>query len=168
MSITIEEVINRFKKNENFIVKEACGQPNLSEKHILPTELKTFYELCGGIECYLESEAFPVEILAPNLVEHANLRLIGEECIEDISSNWYLIMDCEDGNYISIDCGNERNGQCYTSFAFSHGLIGETPIISKTFTEFLLNILNYNGDYFFWEENGFKSYGDAYDNIKNL
>ncbi len=168
MNISVQEVIEMFRKSKNFIVKEACGQPQLNEIHILPAELKQFYELCGGIECYLESEAFPVEILSPNLVEHANLRLIGEKCDDDISSYWYLIMDCKDGNYISIDCSNEKNGRCYTSFGFSHGLIGGTPIISKTFTELLLNILNYNGDYFFWEEDDFKSYGDAYDNLKDL
>ncbi len=70
--------------------------------------------------------------------------------------------------YISIDCSYERNGRCYTSFRFSHGLIGESPVIARTFTEFLLNILNYKGDYFFWEEDDLKSYGDAYDNINDL
>ena len=56
-------------------------------------------------------------------------------------------------------------GICYESFEYSHALKNNCPIIAKSFTELLLNIYKYSGDYFFWKEENAEDYGDAYDNL---
>ena len=160
----IKEVIQKFQASNNFSVKEPCGYPILNNGHVLPSDMKEFYSLCGGIVCYTEEGGFPMEILSPSDVRQANLALLGNEYKEDISSAWYLIVDAEDRNYISIDCDISRNGKCYESFQYSHAAAGNCPIIALSFTELLNNIYNYKGDYFFWKDNPeFLGHGDAYD-----
>ena len=156
-------IIEKMKENENFIVREPKGKPQIKGKHILPEDVVAFYEMCGGIECYVKGEAYPIRILAPEEVVQANPVLVGEECEEDISSSWYLIADAEDGNYISIDFDKERNGRCYESFFDTHALRDNCPVVARSFTEFLKHLLEYKGDYFYWLENdAFEGYGDAY------
>ncbi|WP_313584977.1 SMI1/KNR4 family protein [Lacrimispora sp.] len=160
----IKEIIFEFKKDNNFEIKDPCGYPILKNGHVLPDDMKEFYSICGGIVCYIERGGFPIEILSPINVKHANLLLVGEEYEEDISSSWYLIADAEDGNYISIDCDPSRLGRCYESFEYSHAVAGNCPIIAMSFTELLNNIFSYKGDYFFWKDNpSFLVHGDAYD-----
>ena len=162
--MNICELIREFRKNPNFEVKEPIGFPMLKKGHIIPKDMKEFYSICGGIICYVEEGGFPMEILSPVDIRHANSVLIGEECENDISYTWYLIADAEDGNYISIDCSESRLGRCYESFEYSHAVKGHCPVIAMSFTELLVRILNYKGDYFFWKDNPqFNVHGDAYD-----
>ncbi|WP_058487105.1 SMI1/KNR4 family protein [Defluviitalea phaphyphila] len=162
--MNIKEIIQEFKKHNNFEVKEPCGYPKIKNEHILPDDIKEFYSMCGGIMCYIEKGGFPIEILSPFNVKQANLVLLGKEYEEDISSSWYIIADAGDGNYISIDCNSSRLGRCYESFEYSHAVAGNCPIIALSFTELLNNIFNYRGDYFYWKDNPyFNAYGDAYD-----
>lgn len=162
--MNIQEIIRELKSSNNFIVKEPCGYPILNNGHVLPDDMKEFFRLCGGIVCYTEEGGFPIEILSPSNVKQANLVLLGNEYKEDISSSWYLIADAEDGNYISIDCDLSRIGKCYESFIYKHAAAGNCPVIALSFTELLINIYNYKGDYFFWKDNPeFIVHGDAYD-----
>lgn len=90
--------------------------------------------------------------------------MLGNEYANDISSSWYVIADAEDGNYITIDCNQNRLGKCYESFEYSHAVAGSCPVVALSFTELLNNIFDYKGDYFFWKDNpNFISHGDAYD-----
>lgn len=159
----LEEIIMQMKKNNNFEVKKPCGLPKTMKNHILPEDVKEFYSICGGIECYLEYGGFPLTILEPSKVKLANLIVLGEQYEEDISSSWYVIADAEDGNYISIDFNRDRLGRCYESFEYSHAVKNNCPIIAKSFTELLINIFKYSGDYFFWKDEKVTHYGDAYD-----
>ncbi len=162
--MNIQEVMKKIRSNDNFEIKPPCGLPILKSGHVLPDDLKEFYQICGGIDCYIEDGGFPMQILAPNKFELANKLLLGEEYVDDISSSWYVIVDAEDGNYISIDCNANRIGKCYESFEYSHAIRGNCPVIALSFTELLDSIVNYKGDYFFWKDNlDFTSYGDAYD-----
>lgn len=162
----IEQILAEMKRNSNFEVKEPSGLPIISGNHEMPEDIKKFYSLCGGIECYIDDGGFPLEILEPTKVMLSNLVLLGQEYEEDISSSWYTIVNAEDGNYISIDFGSKRSGWCYESFEYSHAVKDNCPIIAKSFTELLLNIFRYTGDYFFWREEGAEDYGDAYGNIE--
>lgn len=159
----IEAILHEMEQSGSFVVKEAIGQPQILKKHSLPSDVEKFYKLCGGVECYVEGEAFPITILSPEEVVQANPFLLGEEFEDDISSSWYLIAYAEDGNYISIDFSEERNGRCYESFVETHALKDNCPIIGRSFTEFLSHILKYEGDFFYWQNNDdFEGYGDAY------
>ncbi len=161
----IEHVLKEIRGNDNFQVKEPCGLPVISGNHEMPEDIKRFYSLCGGIECYVNYGGFPIKILEPTKVRLSNLVILGELYDDDLSSSWYTIVDAEDGNYVSIDFNSNRMGICYESFEYSHALKNNCPIIAKSFTELLLNIYKYSGDYFFWKEENAEDYGDAYDNL---
>lgn len=159
----IESILEKMRASDRFLVKEPKGKPVINEKHFVSSDVEKFHQLCGGIECYADGSAFSIRILSPEEVSQANLVLLGEEFDEDISSSWYLIADAEDQNYISIDFSKERNGRCYESFVETHALKDNCPIIARSFTELLLYILTYEGDYFYWKDNdNFVGYGDAY------
>lgn len=162
--MNIKDLFKTLGNLSNFEIKPPCGFPKLKEGHVLPDDLKEFYTMCGGINCYTEEGGFPIEILSPSNFTQANKLLLGEEYDDDISSSWYVIVDAEDGNYITIDCDPKRIGKCYESFEYRHAVVGNCPIIALSFTELLNNIITYKGDYFFWKDDlKFVSYGDAYE-----
>jgi len=162
--MNISEILIELRKDSNFEIVPACGQPILKEGHILPKDLKEFFDMCGGISCYINNGGFPIDILSPSGFKQANELLLGSGYEDDISSSWYTIVDAKDGNYITIDCNKVRLGKCYESFEYSHAVSGNCPIIALSFTELLNNIFKYKGDYFYWKDNGkIKLYGDAYD-----
>lgn len=159
----MKEIIDKSRSNSNFKLYRPCGYPDVVGGHVLPEDVKEFYSMCGGMECYINSGGFPIRILPPSDVKLANKLLLGQTYTDDISSSWYVIADAEDGNFISIDFNPNRIGKCYESFEYTHAVSGNCPIISLSFTELLLNIINYKGDYFYWKNNTeFKIYGDAY------
>lgn len=159
----IKKIVSKMESSNNFKVNKPCGLPNILEKHLLPDDVKTFYNLCGGVECYIESGGFPLVILPPKEIKLSNIVLLGNDHKDDISSSWYLIVDAYDGNYLSIDFDRKRVGKCYESFEYSHAVKDNCPIIARSFTELLINIFDYCGDYFFWKDNEkFSCYGDAY------
>lgn len=158
----IEEIVCKMKNNRNFEIKSPCGLPKIMKEHTLPEDVKKFYSICGGVICYVEDGGFPITILDPSDIRLASPVLLGKRYEEDISSSWYLVADAEDENYISIDFSPERLGRCYESFEYSHAICGRCPIVAMSFTELLNNIYEYSGDYFFWKEDVFTFYGDAY------
>jgi hypothetical protein len=164
--MSIEKIIKLISENSNFEVKKPIGCPKVLSDHVLPDDVKEFYRLCGGISCYIKNGGFPITILSPLEVEQANISLLGKSYDEDISTSWYLIADALDGNYISIDFSPKRLGRCYESFMYTHAIKGNCQIISLSFKELLINLYEYDGDYFFWKDNNkFINLGDAYKEI---
>ena len=162
--MSIKELLKSIENNSNFIVKEPCGLPQIENNHTIPKDVKEFYFLCGGIECYIKEGGFPLSILSPDNIISTNVLLFKTNYPNDISFSWYTIADAYDGNYISIDFDIKRLGRCYESFEYSHASKGYCPIIALSFTELLINIITYTGDYFYWKDNiKFKSHGDGYD-----
>ena len=158
----IEKLIFQMRKHKNIIVRKPSMQPNISKGHTLPTDVKEFYELCGGVSFYTKCGGFPINVLSPLEVQPANIKIIGKQFDDDISSSWYLIADALDGNYISIDFEPSRLGRCYESFEYSHAIAGNCPILAVSFTQLLMSLFCYEGDYFFWKEKSFNTLGDAY------
>jgi len=159
----LKEIIHQLKISSNFIVNEPCGYPEIKDGYVLPDDIREFYSICGGIMCYTQYGGFPIEILKPSNVKLSNIALLGKHYEEDISSSWHLIADALDGNFISVDFEPTRLGRCYESFAYSHAVANNCPMIALSFTELLYSIYKYTGDYFFWLDNPrFIGYGDAY------
>ena len=139
------------------------GYPEtLNDKHLLPDDLKDFYTLCGGLGLFLESD-YPIYISSPKEFVAANPVIVGELCPDDMSSEWYIIADDKDGQYITIDLSSKRLGLCYDSFWDRHGLLGDCPIIAHTFSELLYRIVSNGGNYWYWLHDDFQSFGDVYD-----
>lgn len=170
----VSEILKVMQKRGDFNVRHKNCDFGLSihrKDCAIPDDVKEFFYLCDGVDCYIDNDkgAFPVTILSPNEVKPANDVINAGLCIDEvisITSSWYVIADCCDGNYITIDFNKKRLGRCYESFEYTHGSIGDCMIVARSFTEFLEHLINYNGDLFYWSENpNFKGYGDAFDGL---
>lgn len=159
----VKDLIELVKKMNDCEVQPPNGYPVFcNEEHHLPDDLKEFYTLCGGLGLFLESD-YPIYIVSPQEFVLANPVIVGELCSEDISSEWYIIADDKNGQYITIDFASERLGRCYDSFWDRHGLVGNCPIIAHTFSEFLFHVIKNSGAYWYWLQDDYQSLGDAYD-----
>lgn len=147
----------------NCEVYPASGLPKLRSSHMLPIDLEEFYKECGGMQLFNDSD-FPYRIIPATEINLANLEILGEEVEDDISNNWYTLIDCDNGDFVTIDLHPERLGRCYDSFHETHGLIGDTPIIAMSFTELLQQLLQHKGKLIYWLDESFVALGDAYDN----
>jgi antitoxin YokJ len=50
-----------------------------------------------------ENEEYPIHIVSPDEFILANPVIVGELCEEDISSNWYIIGNDGNDEYLTID-----------------------------------------------------------------
>lgn len=166
----IKALITKAKTLPDCIVYSPKGIPNIKDGHMLPSDLKEFYELCGGIELYKNGE-YPIEIVSPEKVERANPIIIGE--IPDIPNNgipegdisesWYIVAHDYNGDYLTIDFSSDRLGRCYDSFHELHP--GNSPIIAKSFDDLLQGLIDNKGQRWYWLRDSFVSLGEAYDDV---
>lgn len=160
--MNINDLIDEIKKDKNCIVLKKQGIPKVYENHMLPSDLNKFYQLCGGMSLFKESE-YGMDILSPEKFVLANPIIVGELCEEDISSEWYTICEDSSGNFITIDLNTKRIGKCYDSFWDRHGVVGECAIIANSFTELVDKLYRNRGKSLFWLDDDFLYLGDAYD-----
>ncbi len=137
--------------------------------HNLPKDLDFYFSNYKSIKFFMD-KPYGIEIVPyeefqiTNKVLYPEDDVIWEELAGDISEHWYMIARSEElDQYISIDTSEERKGYCYDSFLETHANPGSSMIIAKSFTELLKRLLESKGEYWFWLENDFKGYGDAYD-----
>ncbi|WP_342565752.1 SMI1/KNR4 family protein [Paenibacillus sp. FSL R7-0345] len=136
----------------------------LNPNHRLPADLLEFYSLCGGAVLF-EGADYDIIIVPPDQLVPANPVILGEQFEEDRTSSWYIIGDAGNSDYLTIDLATGRLGKCYESFHETHGLIGDCPVIAKSFTDLLQCLLANQGGYFYWLEDEFVSLGDGYDGV---
>lgn len=161
----VKELINEIKTWPNCKVYPPTGLPSIDDKkHNLPDDIIEFYKLCGGVTLF-ESESYASNIVSPDKFVLANPVIVGELCEDDITSEWYIIADDGNGDYITVDLSNERLGRCYDSYWDRHGVVGECPIIATSFTQLLENLVVNKGKQCYWLKDEFVSLGDAYDDV---
>lgn len=163
--MNISQLVNMIKRLPNCTVYPSQGLPEIQEFHQLPSDVREFYELCGGMSLYV-NEDYPVYIVPPKEFVLANPIIVGELCEEDISSNWYIIANDGKGEYLTIDLAPERLGKCYDSFFDRHGVVGESQVIALSFRDLLEHIVKFQGKDWYWLNEDFISLGDAYDGIE--
>lgn len=158
-------ILATIKKARGGRVYPSSGLPVVRSGEVLPDDLRTFYELCGGVELFSYAD-YPISIVPPQSMKPANsIILIGlteEELADpkyDASNSWYIISDEGSGQYITIDTNPRRLGYCYDSFWDIHPL--NSTIISYSFTELLLKFLHDRGEVFYKDE--WKLLGRVYD-----
>lgn len=157
----IKILLEEIKLNNNCIVRPTAGNLNIPKGLNVPKDLLLFYELCGGIDFFIDSE-IALSIVSPIDFVRANPIIVGEECEYDISYNWFIIATDNSSQYITIDLDQARCGKCYDSFWDRHGVPDSNPIIAQNFIEFI-NLLYYNSfSNWYWLEETFVTYGDAY------
>ncbi len=173
--MNIVTLLEEIKALPNCKLHRPCGLPKLRPEHVLPEDLRIFYEHCGGftwnqmVETTLWSS---FSVLPPQQVSLANPLIAfvpqsARESCPDISWDWYVIAHNSDRDYFTIDLHPARLGRCYDSFYEIHASPGNTPILGFSFNEFLARMLRRiksseatNWD---WEGNlGSLSLGDAY------
>ena len=160
----ILELINEIKNSKDCFVYPPCGIPVIGENVKLPSDLKKFYEVCGGIDLF-KNKQYGFEIVKPKEFVLANPLIIGELCEEDISSKWYIICKDIDYNYITIVLCKEYIGRCYDSFWVRHGVVGECSVIAISFTELVERLFRSKGKSLYWLDDNFEYIGDAYDEL---
>jgi antitoxin YokJ len=167
--MSIEKLLTRIQATPDCRIDTPAGLPVMEEPYRLPDDLRNFYQLCGGLSL-AENAPYSVTIVPPTRCVLANPVILGEvselaqvEEGEDISWSWYIIADCGNGDYLTIDLSQERLGRCYDSFHETYGLRGDTPIIARSFTELVTSLYERRGQYWYWLRPDFISFGDAYD-----
>ncbi len=165
---SIEDLLALIRATPGCKVDEPMGLPIIEAKHSLPEDLRNFYLLCGGVTL-AKGSPYAVSIVPPDRCVLANPVILGDladlaksEEEEDISWLWYIIANCGNGDYLTIDLSQERLGRCYDSFHETHGLQGNTPIIAFSFTELLTSLFQGRGQYWYWLQPDFVPFGDAY------
>ncbi|MCU6711218.1 SMI1/KNR4 family protein [Paenibacillus sp. J5C_2022] len=158
----IDALVTKVKNTKDCIVLPPEKFPNLLNKyHKLPPDLERFYKLCGGLTLYTKSD-YTITIVPPNDFALANPVIVGDLCETDISSNWYIVGTGGSSEFITIDLSSDKNGRCYDSFVDRHGVVGDNPIIAKSFSDLLIRLMDNRGQYWYWLEDDFVSLGDAY------
>lgn len=104
-----------------------------------------------------------MEVVAPTELVRANPVILGEEHPDDPTDTWYIVARGGAEEAITIDLSESRNGRCHDSFWDRHGLAGDCPIVARSFNELLEHLLSNAGRYWYWLDDGFEGYGDAYD-----
>lgn len=145
----------------NCKVSSPLGVPS-TDRRKLPPDIKRFYELCGGVQLF-ENKEYHCQIVPPNEFVLSNPVILGELVDEDISSNWFIVAHDGNGDYISIDLHPKRLGKCYDSFWDRHGVVGECSVVARSFPELLNQLVQNNGERWYWLKEDFESLGDAYD-----
>ncbi len=158
----VREIIEAVKGMPDCLVLPPKRLPQIEVDLRMPDDLREFYETCGGLILFQHAD-YQVNIVPPEDFVLANPVIIGERCEEDISSNWYIVANDGNGEYLTIDLDPIRLGKCYDSFFDRHGVVGESQVIAISFTELLNRLVQNNGKYWYWLNEDFVSLGDAYD-----
>lgn len=160
---TVARILSRISvSGTGFTVHPPLGPPELCSGHKLPGDLALFYDLCGGLEFDGRNDRMEFSILPPSRFRRGN----PERGVIDrgsICDAWYFLVDVSDGNYIAIDCSTERLGYCCEAFMFTYANRDFSPILARSFTQLLRSLVEHEGDYFFWREDGFKSLGSMFE-----
>ncbi|SDS47382.1 SMI1 / KNR4 family (SUKH-1) [Paenibacillaceae bacterium GAS479] len=156
----IRELLIKISQLKNCTLYPPKGLPIV--EYDLPDDVKEFYELCGGIDLFIDSD-YSIKIVSPIEFEPANPVIIGENIEGDRSSEWYIIAKDENSQFITMDLNKNTHGRCYDSFHDRHGTVGNTDIIASSFTNFLTQLVNNESGYWYWLEDDFEYIGDAYE-----
>jgi hypothetical protein len=175
--MSIKELLQIVTKISDCRVYPSTGLPKVPDGYILPSDIKEFYSLCGGIDLYSNTEGFFYKFLPPEKFLFANLVILGEETALEISSskeyqkdvtlNCFTIISDSNGDFLVIDLNKMRHGFCYDAFHETYCLVGDMPIIAKSFTELLEKLIKNEGKSIFWLDDNFEPLGEAYDNTNN-
>ena len=161
----IDELLHRISSEAGCTISPPSGIPAVLPGHAIPDDVLAFYRVAGGASLFPGSD-YEYNILPPGEVRPANAVMKIDSGEGDISDAWYVIADDRGGDYLSIDFDPTRLGRCYDSFHETHGMVGDTPIIARSFSELLERLLENRGSYPYWLRDDFQPIGDAYDGME--
>jgi hypothetical protein len=164
----VQKIIGKIKEDPNCIYLPPEGEPNLPKGLSIPKDLSLFYQSIGSLVLFPDAD-FPVQIVSPNEFVRANPIIAGEEWEDDITYNWFIIAKSEGfgGQYVTIDLDKDRFGFCYDSYWDKH-VNFDSPIIAKSFVEFLERTFETKGKEWFWADDDFENYGMSHEDLEPL
>jgi len=130
--------------------------PAISAEHMLPSDLREFYGLCGGCSFFeADPNVYGVRIVAAHNLVSANAVITGlssEELAQlygpgDISWSWYIIGMAPNAQWITIDLSPSCLGRCYDSFWDRHPW--DAVVIATSFTDLLRRLLDNAGEHWY-------------------
>lgn len=162
--MNMEEIFYNLSSSPAVVVAPPAGLPKLdNEGLILPEDVAAFYTLCGGL-VVSKGDSYEIEIVGPSDFVRVNPIIVGEECRDDITWDWFIIARSGE-QIVSIDLGASRVGRVYDSFWDRHGVAGSCPIIASSLTQFLERMWQVGVGPWYWAVQDFEPLGDAYDDI---
>ena len=167
--VKVEKIINRIKENKE--CKLINRKKRIDTNLRLPNDLKYFYEHYDSLEMFIDNpfgmRIVPLkDLVVTNNQLYSKDDVIWDELEGDISNKWYIIAEAEQlGQYVSIELGDKHFGYCYDSNHETHANPGYCQVIAKSFSEFLERLYECQGEgtTWFWLEEDYPDYGDAYD-----
>lgn len=167
--MNIMNILDEMEKHPGCMLLPPAGMPSVAGSCALPDDLVAFYGRCGGAEVHLDKDCGfrivpPAEmVLSNSVILGGYYRAHQAEIDCDISAAWYVIgtmLRPEDK--IIIDLDPARQGRCYDGFYQTYAT-GDMKVIASFFTEMLEQLFRAGGDELFWEREGFRDLGCAYD-----
>jgi antitoxin YokJ len=167
--MNINELIHRIASEADCRIFSPCGIPDISTRGlVLPPDVTTFYERCGGMELF-PSARFGFGIVGPDEFVPSNPLLLGDFYLKnkiaidaDQSSAWHLIARGTTSNqFITIDLNVSKSGYCYDGFWEVYGT-QNSKVLARNFTELIERLYAARGTDLYWEHNNF-DLGHAYE-----
>lgn len=155
----VESLIDQLRRSKSCKVLPTQGIPDVDMP--IPADVEGFYRLCGGAILY-EGADYSIEIVPPCDFLRANPIIVGEDCSNDRSYDWFTIARTE-SDYLTIDLNPARFGRCYDSFRDCHGIAGNCQVVATGFESLLKQLIDSHGEYWYWLKPGFRNLGDAYE-----
>ena len=144
------------------------GLPVIKDNEVLPADLRQFYELCGGADLFVGTK-HSTYIVPPDRFVPANPAIligVSREELSDpdytFSNSWYILVDNESGEYITIDLNPNKLGYCYDSFWDIHPF--NSTIIASSFTDLLVHLISDQGNQYHRDD--WEPIGDAFPSVQ--
>src|SRR2546426_11259926 len=108
----IQQLIAKIRNTPDCTINAPMGLPIVNEPHVLPDDLCSFYEACGGLSFFEKSE-YSVFFFSPQKGVLGNPIIFWGFCEDDILLSWYIIAKDGKREYLTIDFSKERLGRCF-------------------------------------------------------
>jgi hypothetical protein len=158
------DVLDEARRRSDCVILPPTSQPHAHRSgEAVPADVLTFYKSCGGATFFAGTTS-EVRILGPEQVVPANPVIVGDPGDDEpVSRSSYLIAQNGNGDFITVDMSFERGGRIYDSFYELHGVVGSWPVIAASFTTFIFDVWQTQGESLFWtSERHERSFPDAY------
>lgn len=170
----LTELLDRIARDPDCVVFPAVGQPNVVSSHAVPEDVRAFYDFCGGV-VVARGSPYEARIVGPDECVLANDVILGHNILRDVATvargqlsrdvswDWCIIAEVENGNYLAIDFGRLHNGRCYDAFWETYAAPGQMPVIATSFASLIEQLYENKRQHWYWLDLGFQVLGDAYD-----
>ncbi|HVR44522.1 MAG TPA: SMI1/KNR4 family protein [Thermoanaerobaculia bacterium] len=160
--MSVRPSLQELWKRRDCSVAPPFGEPALPEGIVLPDDLLEFYRLCGGADLFVGSE-HALRILGPMEFAPADPVIFGRALPQSASATWWVIARRAGDAFITIDLDPARSGRCYDSAWDRHGVAGNCPVVSRSFTNLLATLASRGSGEPWWNDPSWPRLGDALD-----